>query len=49
MPVPVPVENEDLPVIGEGDERLLWVSPEREGGVANKKFSAGTSPGASAA
>ena len=39
MPVPILPDSEDLPVIEEGDERLLWVLPEREGGVANKKFS----------
>ena len=33
-----PQGGEQLPVIPDGDERLAWVLPERDGGLARKDF-----------
>ena len=38
-PVPILAEPEGLDVIREGDERMLWALPEREGGVSERAFS----------
>ena len=38
-PVAILSENEGLEIIRDGDERLLWPLPEREGGLSERAFS----------
>ncbi len=37
-PVSIPCDGTPVPVIPDGDERLSWVLPEREGGCSEKAF-----------